>query len=202
MTFPYAPLLQPLQIGKLTIKNRFCVGPLTLPSLHGPCGEFSENGLAYFEERAKGGFGLIFTGAFHPDTLVDPVHPLDSKQPLKAPKSFRRSAVELLERLDAYGAKMMPQVSMGYGRNALGCFCPSEIPYYHDPARIAPALTKEAEDRPDDRHGGAAEAVRLPRHRGPRHALGLPAGPVCHDLYEPPDGRVRRSVREPPALCP
>lgn len=36
MTFPYAPLLQPLQIGKLTIKNRFCVGPLTLPSLHGP----------------------------------------------------------------------------------------------------------------------------------------------------------------------
>ena len=97
MTFPYAPLLQPLQIGKLTIKNRFCVGPLTLPSLHGPFGEFSENGLAYFEERAKGGFGLIFTGAFHPDTLVDPVHPLDSKQPLKAPKSFQRSAVELLE---------------------------------------------------------------------------------------------------------
>ncbi len=143
MTFPYAPLLQPLQIGKLTIKNRFCVGPLTLPSLHGPFGEFSENGLAYFEERAKGGFGLIFTGAFHPDTLVDPVHPLDSKQPLKAPKSFQRSAVELLERLDAYGAKMMPQVSMGYGRNALGCFCPSEIPYYHDPARIAPALTKD-----------------------------------------------------------
>ena len=68
MMFPYAPLLQPLQIGKLTIKNRFCVGPLTLPSLHGPFGEFSENGLAYFEERAKGGFGLIFTGAFHPET--------------------------------------------------------------------------------------------------------------------------------------
>lgn len=29
------------------------------------------------------------------------------------------------------------------GRNALGCFCPSEIPYYHDPARKAPALTRE-----------------------------------------------------------
>ena len=160
MTFPYAPLLQPLQIGKLTIKNRFCVGPLTLPSLHGPFGEFSENGLAYFEERAKGGFGLIFTGAFHPDTLVDPVHPLDSKQPLKAPKSFQRSAVELLERLDAYGAKMMPQVSMGYGRNALGCFCPSEIPYYHDPARIAPALTKDQIKQKIDQM--IATAVLLP----------------------------------------
>lgn len=142
-TFLYAPLLQPLQIGKLTIPNRFCAGPLTLPSVHGPFGEFSQDGLAYYEARAKGGFGLIFTGAFHPDTLVDPVHPLDSKQPLKAPKAFQRSAVELLERLDAYGAKMLPQVSMGYGRNAPGCFCPSEIPYYHDPARLAPALTRD-----------------------------------------------------------
>ena len=138
MTFIHAPLLQPLRIGAMTIQNRFCAGPLTLPSLQGPFGEFSPDGLAYFEARAKGGFGLLFTGAFHPDTLVDPVHPLDSKQPLKAPKTFQRSAVELLERLDAYGTKMLPQVSMGYGRNALGCFCPSEIPYYHDPA-----LTRE-----------------------------------------------------------
>ena len=143
MTVSHAPLLQPLKIGRMTLKNRFCVGPLTLPSLHGPFGEFSPDGLAYFEARAKGGFGLLYTGAFHPDVLVDPIHPLDSKQPLKAPKTFQRTAVELLERLDAYGAKMMPQVSMGYGRNAPGCFCPSEIPYYHDPARLAPALTKD-----------------------------------------------------------
>lgn len=91
----------------------------------------------------RGGFGLIFTGAFHPDVLVDPVHPLDSKQPLKAPKAFRRSAVELLERLDAYGAKMLPQVSMGYGRNGVGCYGPSPIPYYHDPSQTTPVLTVE-----------------------------------------------------------
>lgn len=138
----YEALFQPLKLGSLTIKNRFCVGPLTLPSLQGPFGEFSADGIRYFEERAKGGFGLLYTGAFHPDTLVDPVHPLDSKQPKKSPKAFMRSAVELLERLDAYGTKMLPQVSMGYGRNALGCFCPSSIPYYHDPSRLAPALTE------------------------------------------------------------
>ena len=144
MSYQYTPLLQPLQLSKkLTIKNRYCVGPLTLPSLHGPHGEFSPDGLAYFEERAKGGFGLLYTGAFHPDVLVDPVHPLDSKQPMKAPKAFKRSAVELLERLDAYGAKMIPQVSMGYGRNAVGCYGPSEIPYYHDPSIKTPALTKD-----------------------------------------------------------
>lgn len=144
MSYPYSPLFQPLKLGKnLTIKNRFCVGPLTLPSLHGPFGEFSPDGLAYFEARAKGGFGLLFTGAFHPDTLVDPVHPLDSKQPMKSPKAFMRSAIELLERLDAYGAKMIPQVSMGYGRNAVGCYGPSQIPYYHDPSLATPALTRD-----------------------------------------------------------
>lgn len=144
MSYPYSPLFQPLKLGKnLTIKNRFCVGPLTLPSLHGPFGEFSPDGLAYFEARAKGGFGLLFTGAFHPDTLVDPVHPLDSKQPMKSPKAFMRSAIELLERLDAYGAKMIPQVSMGYGRNAVGCYGPSQIPYYHDPSIATPALTRD-----------------------------------------------------------
>lgn len=144
MSYPYAPLFTPLTLGKsLTIRNRFCAGPLTLPSLHGPYGEFSADGLAYFEARAKGGFGLIYTGAFHPDVLVDPVHPLDSKQPLKAPKTFQRTAVELLERLDAYGAQMIPQVSMGYGRNAMGAHGPSEIPYYHDPSKTTPALTKD-----------------------------------------------------------
>ena len=60
-TFLYAPLLQPLQIGKLTIPNRFCAGPLTLPSVHGPFGEFSQDGLAYYEARAKGGLRPDFS---------------------------------------------------------------------------------------------------------------------------------------------
>lgn len=143
MAHSYEALLQPFQIGSVTIKNRFCAGPLTLPSVFGPFGEYSPQGMAYFEARAKGGFGLIFTGALHPDNEIDPVHPLDSKQPLKAPGAFRRAAWELNERMDAYGCKIFPQVSMGYGRNAMGCFCPSEIPYYHDPSRTAPALTTD-----------------------------------------------------------
>ena len=41
MSYQYTPLLQPLQLSKkLTIKNRYCVGPLTLPSLHGPHGGY------------------------------------------------------------------------------------------------------------------------------------------------------------------
>ena len=143
MSQAHGALFQPLTIRKTTFKNRFCVGPLTIPTVFGPFGEFSSDGLDYFEARARGGFGLIFTGAMHPDAQVDPVHPLDHKRPMKAPASFKRSAVDLMERLDTYGAKMIPQVSMGYGRNSPGCFCPSEIPYYHDPSRLAPALTRD-----------------------------------------------------------
>ena len=159
MTFIHAPLLQPLRIGAMTIQNRFCAGPLTLPSLQGPFGEFSPDGLAYFEARAKGGFGLLFTGAFHPDTLVDPVHPLDSKQPLKAPKTFQRSAVELLERLDAYGTKMLPQVSMGYGRNSLG---DSLLPRSRPEGPCPDPGADPAEDRSDDCHGSSPPPVRVP----------------------------------------
>ena len=154
-TFLYAPLLQPLQIGKLTIPNRFCAGPLTCPRSTAPLGSSPKTALGLLRGPGQGGFGLIFTGAFHPDTLVDPVHPLTASSPLKAPKAFQRSAVELLERLDAYGTKMIPQISMGYGRNAPGCFCPSEIPLLPRPRPPGPRPHQgpdPAEDRPDDRH--------------------------------------------------
>ncbi len=53
-------LFTPKNIGNLTIKNRFVVpamhsGSATLEHL------FSEHSYSYFEARAKGGFGLIFT---------------------------------------------------------------------------------------------------------------------------------------------
>lgn len=54
MSTDYTPLLQPLQIGALTIKNRFCVGPLTLPSLHGPFGEFSPMGWPILRNGPRG----------------------------------------------------------------------------------------------------------------------------------------------------
>ena len=174
MTFIHDPLLQPLRLGSLTIKNRFCAGPLTLPSLQGPFGEFSPDGLAYFEARAKGGFGLLYTGAFHPDVLVDPVHPLDSKQPL-SPKTFQRTAVELLNGWMPTALKCSPGVH-GLWPQRPGVLLSLPDPLLPRPRPAGPRPDKgpdPPEDRPDDRHGGPAQAVRLPRHRGPRHALGL-----------------------------
>lgn len=65
----FETLLSPIQLGKLSIKNRVMVTAHTT--------NFSENGIptdkdvAYYGERAKGGAGLIIIGALrvHPTTL-------------------------------------------------------------------------------------------------------------------------------------
>ncbi len=65
MTTPYPHLLEPIELGPLTLRNRVVMGSmhtgledsrLRLPEL-----------AAYFAERARGGAGLIVTGGYAPD---------------------------------------------------------------------------------------------------------------------------------------
>ena len=105
-TFLYAPLLQPLQIGKLTIPNRFCAGPLTLPSVHGPFGEFSQDGLAYYEARAKGGVGLIITEV----VTVEPTYTYLPGDMCCYDDTFIPGWEKLAAAVHEYGCKIMPQL--------------------------------------------------------------------------------------------
>ena len=54
-------LFEKTQIGSMRLKNRIVMGPM------GTTGEadgaYTMDGVYYFEERAKGGCGLIITGA-------------------------------------------------------------------------------------------------------------------------------------------
>ena len=68
----YGHLGKPLQIGRLTIKNRFCMAPIGGGQHHLPGGGLKDETIQYVVERAKGGFGLIFTGAIAADGTVDP----------------------------------------------------------------------------------------------------------------------------------
>lgn len=143
MSQKYKNLTSSMKIGSITVKNRFCLAPMQLGSLMGPFGEFSDVGIAYYEERAKGGFGLLFTGAMMTDMEIDPFSPIDGKAPLRAPATFLRTAYEMLDRLNAYDCKMIPQITMGLGRNMEGSSAPSEIPYFAAPGSNAPALTTD-----------------------------------------------------------
>ena len=63
----YEYLGKPLQIGRLTIRNRFCMAPIGGGQHHLPGGGLKDETIQYLVERAKGGFGLIFTGAIAAD---------------------------------------------------------------------------------------------------------------------------------------
>lgn len=139
----YQHLAEPFSIGSVRIKNRFTMAPVTLTSLLGPFGEFSPAGIEFYERRARGGFGLIMSGALMADMEVDPFSPTDGSSPLGAPQTFMRSAGELIERTGAYGAAFFPQISMGPGRNLPGHYAPSAVPSYADPSTNAPELTTD-----------------------------------------------------------
>lgn len=137
--FPH--LLSPYKIGGITVKNRMTVAPMGHMEILDKDGLLTDNGLAYFTERAKGGFGLITVPAIHPDEEIDPVLFKCYKGNEAA---YTLKYKMLLDRCHAYGAKVFIQVSFGLGRNGVpGCYGPSEIPYFSDPSINTPALTRE-----------------------------------------------------------
>ncbi|MDO4650168.1 MAG: FAD-dependent oxidoreductase [Eubacteriales bacterium] len=138
----YEQLCKPMKIGSVTIKNRFCVAPMSPGFTNYPSGEFKREGIEYYLRRAMGGFGLIYTGAFSSDKHVDAFNPL-SPYPTNDPVAFRKTSLELNRRAAAYGAKLFAQITLGVGRNYAGVYAPSAIPVFANPDIIAPELTKE-----------------------------------------------------------
>ena len=57
MKFPN--MFSPVQIGTVTVPNRFVVPPPMGNDLANTDGSLSERSLSYYQARAKGGFGLI-----------------------------------------------------------------------------------------------------------------------------------------------
>lgn len=102
-------LFEKSYIGKMKLKNRIVMGPM------GTTGEadgaYNIDAINYFTERAKGGTGLIITGANVVSTKYEP-------RPCTELSNFHH--VErlnmLVERCHNYGAKVCVQVSPGLGR--------------------------------------------------------------------------------------
>lgn len=138
----YEYLGTPFQIGSITIKNRFCMAPIGGGQHHLPGGGLKDTTLQYLAERAKGGFGLIFTGAMAADMTVDPYTGIGPSI-LQNPDAFLFTATELNERVNAYGTKALAQITMGLGRNYPDLPAPSPIPVFHHPDMLSPELTKD-----------------------------------------------------------
>lgn len=132
----YQTLFTPIQIGKLTLKNRFAMAPMGPLGLGDSEGGWNQRGIDYYTRRAQGGTGLIITGVTFSDCEVETQSMPNCPNSTYNPVHFVRTSREMTERVHAYGAKIFLQMSGGFGRvtipRNLGEFppvAPSPIPH-------------------------------------------------------------------------
>lgn len=107
MNNPHAPLLQSGRIGSLELKNRIAMAPMgeNYGGTDGICGERAQ---AYYEERAKGGTGLIIMGTAAiswPSGTSEP-HQLGISE-----DTFIPGLAEVTRRVHAHGGKVAIQIN-------------------------------------------------------------------------------------------
>jgi 2-enoate reductase len=118
--YPYHSLFSPIQINKLTVKNRIVMAPMGNIAMCDETGRPNEKMLQYFYERARGGAGLITTG------LVPVSHGLDNSitelgELSYFPRIDRSRSVfagwrDLAQGVHAFGSRIFIQLTPGLGR--------------------------------------------------------------------------------------
>lgn len=111
----YEKLLSPMNIGNLEIKNRLVMAPM-LMGLGQFDGTPTKKMMDYYEERAKGGTGLIITEI----TRVNDVHGASAFAQLAMSHDYNGEALtEMANRVHKHGAKLFVQLHHP-GRQNLG----------------------------------------------------------------------------------
>jgi 2,4-dienoyl-CoA reductase-like NADH-dependent reductase (Old Yellow Enzyme family) len=143
-------LFEPVQIGKIELKNRIAMSPMNM-GYTGPEGYASEQTNAWYATRARGGFGLIIT-----ECVVANPYPwrgCDSLNPLlfDSQKKYRQLS-QLVEVVHSYrGTKVFVQLSPGWGRQghphleyeSIASGAPSAIPMETDLRKLNKGWAKQ-----------------------------------------------------------
>ena len=112
-------LFEPGWIGKFELKNRLAMAPMAIGGLVEPDGRFSEQAIAYYRERARGGAGLIITGLSTVESEIE-------KNLLNGWAAFPRvdsgayvpRMSKLADAVHDHGARLAIQLTAGFGRVA------------------------------------------------------------------------------------
>ncbi|MDD5126690.1 MAG: FAD-dependent oxidoreductase [Dehalococcoidales bacterium] len=110
-------LFEPGKIGRLTLKNRIAMAPMTVGGLVEPDGRLSERAIDYFVARAKGGAGMIITPIFRVTREIEQFPNIPYSYNLMIDNNIYLSRVsELADAVHDYGAKLCIQLTAGLGR--------------------------------------------------------------------------------------
>jgi len=112
-------ILEPIEINGMRLKNRLALAPLLNMPRNDDCPD--EKTVRWFEERAKGGLGLLMTGALIP---VKPPFPL-GMMGLYSDEHMEAFS-KVVDAVHAHGAKIGVQLAMP---GPLGGAAPSPGPY-------------------------------------------------------------------------
>lgn len=109
-------LCKPIQIGNMVVKNRIKMSAMGIHSLDliNPDGSYTERGIQYFIERAKGGVGLITTGAMQVQNQFEADH--NGTTISSAGQAYIDGMKPLTEGVHKYGCKIVTQLTAGTGR--------------------------------------------------------------------------------------
>lgn len=114
MALKYPELFKPFKIGRCEIKNKIVMSGMHNIGWTDDYDIIDDNVIDYFEARAKGGVGLIFTGANQPDFQLD--NGVNMKNPFQKPSVFISRHKKLVDRVHSYGARLFIQLAYGCGR--------------------------------------------------------------------------------------
>ena len=151
----YKYLFTPAKIGSLELKNRCIMAPMSA-ALANPDGTVSDELIAYFVARAKGGMGLIMTEY----AFVQPNGRSSDHQISVAEDSMIPGLARLAEAVHENGAKICLQLQHGGRRSCVESTAPSPIPF--DKGHPTPRVltTAEVYKLVDDFVAGAVRAKK------------------------------------------
>ena len=114
----YSALFEPFKIRNLEIKNRFFMAPMGI-SVIDKNGAYTNDAIEYYVTRAKGGIGLIITGANWVENNVEKHEKRIFPSPATDPEAYKNTGIEMTDRIHAYGCKIFVQLTAGPGRSAV-----------------------------------------------------------------------------------
>lgn len=109
----YDRLFTPFKIGNIEVKNRIVFSPMGTNSSHID-GTIADDEIKYFEERARGGVGMIIMGC----QFISQEFAQGSLEGILEKSYVIPQLTTVCEAVQRYGTKIIAQVSCGTGRNA------------------------------------------------------------------------------------
>jgi len=141
----FEPLFTGFNIGSVTFRNRIAMSPMGTHN-DGPRGELTDSQYKYYEDRARGGCGLIIMEGQQVTNKTEPwlfhYKVVDTEEQMQC-------WAKVAERIHAHGSKMALQLCCGLGKNAFNygdegaIKSASAIPSFYRPDVLCEPLTVE-----------------------------------------------------------